>query len=169
VHKINLFLLLTFFAGPARAQFAKSVELKPIQVQGSRYFYDFKHVNSGFSLQIPLQSLDDAEINKRYNNYRILREFGAAVYLVPIIYLFSATYASSNTGTSSYNDAQTFSILVWSAVAVNIGCNIASNIQLKKGILRYNMLIFKNNGMGLQLERIPNHQPLLGIGFSRRF
>ena len=46
----------------ATAQFTKSIPLKPIYKNGQKYFYGTKKVNSAYSLQIPLEGIDNPEV-----------------------------------------------------------------------------------------------------------
>lgn len=161
-------ILLTVVSNLVCAQTTKSLELKPIYRQGSKYFYGDKKVRNGYALQVPLLALEDDEINQRFKNFTTIRKIGRYSYLVPLIYLITIS-SSNRQGQTQINRSKidTWSAVFWGAVATNIGCNIVSNVQLGKGIDRYNTLIFKNN-VGLQLNYTPETQ-MACFGFSYRF
>jgi hypothetical protein len=162
---LSLFILMASYA---RCQHTQTVELQPIQAVGTKYYYDFKRVNSGYALQIPLQSLHDEEINARYRNYVLLRKIGRYANLVPLIY-FAGLVLNSNNNTITQAQAETFTYLFLGSLAVNIGMNAASNPQLKSAIDRYNFLIIGKKSLSIQLEKTPSNQSLVGIGFHQRF
>jgi len=68
----KLFGILLFMLGSlfAWAQQTITVPLKPIHKQGRQYFYDGKRMYSPYAIQVPLQSLNDREINRYFNQFR---------------------------------------------------------------------------------------------------
>jgi hypothetical protein len=167
IGKIKLLIPALIINISVFGQATQTVHLKPIHKQGLNYYYDFKKVDGGsYGLQIPLQSLEDPEIDLRYKNFKTLRRIGATAIFVPVIYLFSAT-SSSTTGRRSFS-SQTFWLLYFGAIAANIGFEIGAKHQLKRAIEKYNTTIMKRNVIGLRLEPIQN-SAALGIGFSHMF
>src|SRR3954470_3400047 len=86
--KITLLSFFTLIVSLSTAQQTKTTELKGIYHQGLRYYYDLKKVDGGaYGLQIPLQSLNDPEINRRYKSFKTFRTIETVVAFVPIVYL----------------------------------------------------------------------------------
>ncbi len=136
--KIALLAHFTLVATLSTAQQLKSMKLKGIYHQGFNYYYDLKKVDGGaYGLQIPLQSLNDDEINKRYKTFKTLRTIESIVVVVPVLYAFSlvpdARRHTVNTST------------IWTvygvSVATILGLEIVAKHHLSKGIDRYNQLI----------------------------
>lgn len=89
MNKIVLAGLFTLFILDVSAQHikTKTIELKPIHIQGGKYYYNFKKVSGGAcGLQIPLESLGDDEINRRYKSFRTMRilAFTGVAYVLVI-------------------------------------------------------------------------------------
>lgn len=118
------------------AQRLKTVELKPIYKQGFRYYYDMNRVRTPFALQVPLLSLNDEEIDRRYKNFTLLSDAGSIIAFAPLIYIISGTYSS---GTGFNPD--TFLWLILAAFGLDITLDLFAHNQLRKGIDRYNELI----------------------------
>ncbi|MBX2946981.1 MAG: hypothetical protein KF725_14195 [Cyclobacteriaceae bacterium] len=131
------------------AQRLKTVELKPIYKQGLRYYYDMNRVRTPFALQVPLQSLNDEEINRRYKNFTRLSDVGGLLAFAPLIYILSGTYSSG----TSFNPNTFLSLLV-AAFGLDITLDLFAHHQLRKGIDRYNELIVvpASNTPGLALR-----------------
>ena len=166
--KIKLLSLATLLSLSAFGQATQTVHLKPIHKQGISYYYNFKKVDGGaYGLQIPLQSLEDAEVGLRYKNFKTLRTIGTAAIFIPTIYLISLPPANNATGVSNF-DRQTFWILCFGSIATTIGFEIGAKHQLNRGIDKYNTTIMKRNSIGLRLEPVQN-SAALGIGFSHTF
>lgn len=151
-------------------QATKTVHLKPIINHGLRYYYDFKKVDGGaYGLQIPLQSLDDAEINQRYKNFKKLRTIGGLTMIIPVVYLFSSATSTNSSGRRGGSFvSSTFWTLYLASLVSYIGFEIAAQHHLKKGVDRYNETILRRNTIGLHIESIEN-QSAVGIGFTHSF
>lgn len=128
--------ILVLISSALYGQRLKSVELKPIYKQGFRYYYDTKRVRTPHALQVPLLSLNDMEVDRRYKNFTLLSDGGSILAIAPLIYVISGTY-SSGTG---FNP-NTFLLLILAAFGLDITLDIFAHHQLKKGIDRYNELI----------------------------
>lgn len=136
--KIALSCLFTCVISLSTAQQQKSAELKPIHHQGFRYYYGFKKVYGGAKgIQIPLQSLNDDEVDRRYNNFRKFRTAEVVVSLVPVAYL-AANFPSSR---RRYFDATSMYTVIGASLVAIIGLDICAKHQIKKGIDRYNEII----------------------------
>jgi hypothetical protein len=68
----------------AHAQFTKEMPLKPIYKNGWKYFYGGQKMNSAYSLQIPLQSLDDKEINERFKKFKRFQVYRVSIHQCPL-------------------------------------------------------------------------------------
>ncbi len=151
-------------------QATQTINLKPITKQGFRYYYDFKKVDGGaYGLQVPLQSLNDPEIDLRYKNFKKLRAIGGFTMIVPVVYLFSSASSNNSSGRKGGSFiSTTFWTLYLASLASYLGFEIAAQHHLKKGIDRYNETILRRNTIGLHIEPIEN-QLAIGIGFARTF
>ncbi len=166
--KIKLLSLATLLSLSTFGQATQTVHLKPIHKQGLYYYYNFKKVDgSAYGLQIPLQSLEDPEIDLRYKNFKTLRTIGIAAIFIPTIYLFSLPPSNNTTGTGSF-DPKTFLIVSLASFTATIGLEIGAKRQLNRAIDKYNTTIMKRNSIGLRLEPVQN-SAALGIGFSHTF
>ncbi|MBX2961901.1 MAG: hypothetical protein KF687_05260 [Cyclobacteriaceae bacterium] len=130
---ILLFLLSSNLQAQQRF---RTVELKPIHKDGWRYFYDGKRVNTPYALQIPLSSVNDEEVTKRYKQFTFLSNAGQFLAIVPLVYLIGGVTNSGNI----YNP-ETFFWMVIAIFGIDITLDIVAHSQLKKGIDRYNILI----------------------------
>lgn len=120
------------------AQQQKTIELKPIHHQGFRYYYGFKKVYGGAKgIQIPLQSLNDDEVNLRYKNFRKFRTAEVAVAMVPAVYL-AANFPSNR---RRHFDATSMYTVIGASLVAIIGLDLCAKYQIKKGIDRYNEII----------------------------
>jgi hypothetical protein len=154
VRKINLKLitLLALLNVPALAQY-KTLELKPIQRQGWKYYYDFKKVSSADALQIPFVAMEDERINKYYNTYSNLQLVSGLVFVIPVLYVVYNI-------TSNVYDADTFWALTAGAVGVSLAMEIWSHNRIKLAVDRYNLLLLPHpSGKG------PPASPSLSVGF----
>jgi hypothetical protein len=130
---VSLLLFFCWFYG--FSQKFKTIELKPIVRQGGMYYYDLKKVHGGaYGLQIPLQSLNDDEINRRYKTFRTLRVFEGIVATVPAIYIVSI---SRNQIVNQTEFWTVFGV----SIATSLGLELVAHLQIKKGIDRYNTLV----------------------------
>src|SRR5882724_2852897 len=73
----------------ARAQSTKEIPLKPIYKNGGKYFYGDQRMNSVYALQIPLQSLNDNEINARYKKFKTYQALRVVAYIPGLVYLLT--------------------------------------------------------------------------------
>jgi hypothetical protein len=128
--------LLVLICLSANAQRLKTVELKPIYKEGFRYYYDMKRVRTPYALQVPLLSLNDEEVERRYKNFNRFKNIGNYVPLIPFIYMTSVM----NTPGTIYN-RDTFLLIFLGTFGLDISLDILAHGQLKKGIGRYNELI----------------------------
>ncbi len=136
--KLALLSLLTLAASFSTAQQMKTMELKGIYQQGFNYYYNLKKVDGGaYGLQIPLQSLNDGEINRRYKTFRTLRKIESFIIIVPVVYAFSLVPDSRR---HKVNTSTIWTVYGASFAAI-LGLEIAAKIHLNKGIDRYNQLI----------------------------
>jgi len=161
---ISLLLSISCFVNAQSV--TRTMELKPILSHGNKFFYGGTRVRKGYSLQVPLQSLGDKEVNRKFKSYARLRAIGRSSWLIPVAFLL--VYSDQFNSTSS-GQANTFVWLTYGAFATNIGCNIISNAVLRKGIERYNVLIFKENTVGMRMERTFDGNHLIGVSLSRSF
>ena len=157
-----LFVSFFCFFVSARAQFTKSIVLKPIYKEGWRYFYDTKKVNGPYSLQIPLQGVNNEEVNHYYNSFKSLQNLRGFSYLPALIFLFT----NSN---GHQHDAKTFLYLTLGGIAGDLTFNIISQSKMGKAIDIYNVCIAPRGSLNLQMEKIKTNQTLISFGFRQRF
>lgn len=111
----------------------RTIELKPIQKQGWQYFYDFKRVSTPEALQIPLQGMEDDQINKHYKAFETLQFASDLVSLAPLCYFFVVL--------NSQPDFNQFWYVVGGSVAVSLGLHVWSHRRMRLAIDRYNELL----------------------------
>ncbi|MFM7488022.1 MAG: hypothetical protein ACKO13_14020 [Cytophagales bacterium] len=129
---VILFLMLPLACFSQRF---KVVELKPMVKQGFSYFYDGKRVHGGaYGLQIPLLSLNDEEVSRHYRSFHLWQSVSAVTTIVPAVYLISLP------GRQNINQEE-FWVVFGGSLAASFGCQIVSNIKIRKSIDRYNTLI----------------------------
>jgi len=142
----------------ALAKSYKTMELKPIQVQGWKYFYDFKRVNSPYALVIPMQSLEDEEINRRLNSYNTLQTLRGLGYLASVLYLISGA-------SSSQSADETFLILFGAAIVADLSFTIIAHHQMRLAIDKYNLSIISPQAR----TKAVYPQSSLGLRFLYKF
>ena len=139
--KVGSLLLLAFLIGfAAYSQKFRIIELKPIVKQGAIYYYDLKRVHGGaYGLQIPLQSLDDNEVNRYYKSFRTWKTVGAVFSLIPAVYFISISRSQTF-------DQNEFWITFGASMAGILATEIVANTRIKKGVDRYNSLVIGVSG-----------------------
>jgi hypothetical protein len=144
---VVLFVLMTL---GATAQFRKTIELKPISHRGFQYYYDLLRLRTPYALQVPLLSLEDNEVTRRYRNFERLDRVGDFLFVVPVVFLFS----DLNDGGSGA--AQTFFWLFIGSIGGDLILDLFANRQLRKGVDRYNQLIVApaSGSAGLSLRYV---------------
>jgi hypothetical protein len=161
---------MIFCSLESKAQFTKTITLRPIYKQGWKYFYDGKRMNSVYALQIPLQSLDNKEINDRFKRFKRLQVLGGLAYLPALIYLFSNNHLSG--GRYGYRsrkaDYRTYLELLAGGIVVNITMNELAHHQMAKAIDIYNIQISDKSTLGLSFNRL-NLQNYPGITYHLKF
>jgi hypothetical protein len=141
--KIFLVILILGIQLTLVAQKFQTIEMKPIVKQGGRYFYDFKKVHGGaYGLQIPLQSLNDEEVNRRYKNYRTYNQLAITSSIIPVVYILTI---SRNQVVSPSE----FWIIFGGALAAAISLELIGQHHIKKGVDRYNSLIIGASSQSL--------------------
>ncbi|MFN7261159.1 MAG: hypothetical protein ACK5TU_14760 [Cyclobacteriaceae bacterium] len=139
--KVGSLLLLAFLIGfAAYSQKFRIIELKPIVKQGAIYYYDLKRVHGGaYGLQIPLQSLDDNVVNRYYKSFRGWKNVGAALSVIPGIYLISISSTRAFNGTE-------FLYVFGGTIVGFLATEIVASSRIKKGVDRYNTLVIGVSG-----------------------
>jgi hypothetical protein len=165
---IAIILLQGIGASGVYAQYTKEVPLKPIYKNGWKYFYGGQKMNSVYALQIPLQSLDDKEINERFKKFKRFQVYRIFVYIPSIVYLF--TYVGSSRrgyAPRGHNQAETYWILLAVGVAGDITFNELGHHQMAKAIDIYNVKISNKSTLGLSFNRLLNQNyPSLSYQFK---
>lgn len=163
-------IVLLFYAKQAQGQFTKSVPLKPIYKQDWKYYYGGRKVHSVYALQIPLQELDNKEINERFRKFRKYRALGALAYLPSLVFLLTNDHLrGGHYGFRSRNsDTRTLLFLVAGGIGGNVAFNALGHRQLNQAIDLYNIQIAEKSTLGISLNRLPRAN-LLGLSYSLRF
>ena len=161
---LKLFLLFVLLCsnGFAVAQFTKSLPLQPIYKEGWKYFYGTKKVNSAYSLQIPLEGIDNREVDRYFNSFKTFQNLRGLAYIPSVIYLFTNLNGSQQSG-------ETFTYLLLAGVAGDLVFNIISQSRMGKAIDIYNIAIAPRGSLNLQMERTKTNQTLISFGFRQRF
>jgi len=164
-----LLMLLLICAKGAQGQSTKSVPLRPIYKQGWKYFYGDKKVHNVYALQIPLQELNNKEINERFRKFKTYRVLGALCYLPSLVFLLTNNHLNSgHYGYRGRNDAANYALLVVGGTLGNIVFNEVGHHQLNKAIDIYNIQIAERSTLGVSINRLPNDN-LAGLSYSLRF
>jgi hypothetical protein len=151
---VFLFFVLTFFA---KAQSTKSIQLKPILKSGKHYFYDNKRLNGAYSLEIPLQSLHDEQINKYFNKFKKFQRSRGLAYLPSLAYML---YQPINTTAR----ANAFLLILAAGILGDITLSNVGHYQMNKAIDLYNISIMQRSAIGLSLEKT-TYRPMFSLGF----
>lgn len=158
-----LFVLFLSSFGSVSAQFTtKSIQLKPLGKSGWRYTYGIDRVKSAWSLQVPIEGLNDPEVNKYYNSFLKLQKSRGLAYL-PGTVGFIAAVATEN------EDLLFASIIVlYAGIPVDLAICAVSHRRMGKAVDLYNISIAQRASLGLQTEKI-DYQTLISLGFRHRF
>jgi len=126
----------------------RQAELKPIYHSGGRYYYDGKRLDGGaYGVQVPLMSLQDDEINRRYKTFRTLRIIGGVASTIPLFYILFENHNHQLTRNE-------FWTIFGAGIITGLTFNLIGNHHLNKGIDRYNMLIIRPSGRAPGLSLI---------------
>ncbi len=154
----------------AKAQFTKEMPLKPIYKNGWKYFYGGQKMNSVYALQIPLQSLDDKEINERFKKFKRFQVYRIFTYIPALAYLLTnARFGSGRRGyTTRGINTETFLLLTIGGVAGDLAFKELAHHQMGKAIDIYNVKISGKSTLGLSFNRLLNHN-YPGLSYQFRF
>ena len=120
-------------------------------------------MNSAYSLQIPLESLEDKEIDRHFNRFKNFQRARFFMYVPSYIFLFTST------GHGSQSAADTFLLLLLGGLAGDITCGAIAHRQMGKAIDLYNIAITERSSVGLRLDRISDSNPMLSLGLRKKF
>lgn len=153
--RIHFFIAIAFLLGATKvsAQRTKSVELKPIVKQGWRYFYDGRKVRSAYALQIPLEALDNKEINERIRKFKKFQALRSVAFLPAFIYLFSYDHPRGYRGRNGF--ANTYLLLTAGGLAGSVAFNALAHHQMSRAIDIYNLKIAEGSSIGLTINSLP--------------
>ncbi len=166
-----ILLVFLFCMALANAQSTKTVPLKPIYKQGWKYFYDGKRMNSVYALQIPLQALENKEINERFRKFKQLQRLRIVAYVPSLIYLFTSVHFRGG-GHRGYSarDASTETILLLTGIGIagDITFNAMAHHQIGRAIDIYNVQIAEKSSLSMSVQPLPN-QNSVGLTYHFRF
>ncbi len=151
----------------AKGQYTKEVPLKPIYKQGWKYFYGDQRMNSVYALQIPLESLNDQEINERFKRFKRFQVLRGIAYIPGIVYLLVNANFGGRRPTRGIN-SQTFLLLWAGGLAADITFNAMAHHQMGKTIDIYNVKISNKSTLGLSFNRLLNEN-YPGLSYQFRF
>jgi hypothetical protein len=149
------------------AQSTKEMSLKPIYKNGWKYFYGDEKMNSVYALQIPLQSLNDKEINMRYKKFKTFQVLRGIAYIPSLVYLLTNANFGGRRPTRGIS-SETFLLFVAGGVAADITFNAISHHQMGKAIDIYNVKISNKSTLGLSFNRLLN-QNYPGLSYQFKF
>jgi hypothetical protein len=156
-------LTLTSLPLCAQVQTTRSVTLKPIYKNGGQYFYDAKKVHSAWSLEIPLQACNNADVTKHFQRFKRMQRFRGLAY-VPMLVWFLSSY---NSGT--YYVSNEIFYLYLGGLGTDLTLHLTSHYQMRKAIDLYNVAIMNKSTAGLRLETNPMNQTMVSIGYRVKF
>ena len=157
-----LFILILSSFGSVFAQFTKSITLKPIFKAGGRYFYDTKKVHNAYSLEIPLQEINNPEVNRYFKSFKTFQKLRGLSYIPVLAFLLTGNL-------SSQNDFELYTYLLLGGLAGDMTFNLISRGRMSKAIDIYNISIAQRASLSLQLEKTKANQTLISFGFRQRF
>ena len=165
--RIRVLVVVALLIGTwsARAQSTKEIPLKPIYKNGWKYFYGDQKLNSVDALQIPLQSLNDDEINRRYKKFKTFQSLRIVAYIPSIVYLLINANFGGRRPTRGINQ-ETFWLLWGGGLVTDLTFNAISHGQMGKAIDVYNIKISNKSTLGLSFNRLLNENY---PGLSYRF
>ena len=136
---MKLFWFLLFIVNlNCFSQVQKTLPLRTIQIDdgllNSSYLYGGKTVNS-LALQIPLQEVNDFEVNKFYKQNQNYNRLSSATSFIPLVYLYTKDFKSIN--------GRDFTFVFISTIVSNNILKAIGRKKLKKAIFRYNNLIIR--------------------------
>jgi hypothetical protein len=141
-------LLTTLFIGftcaNLQAQFTKSINLKPIHIQGEPAFgmkfrYGLKTVKDAYALEIPLIELENEQVSKDYKSFKNFNTAANWVSWAPVFYL---AYEIGNAQGGRRFSANNF-LAIWTGSLLTAwGLRIGGRVKLRRAINSYNELIF---------------------------
>jgi hypothetical protein len=143
--KTLLLIGLVLVTAAAMSQTYKTVELKPITQQGWKYFYDLKRVTGPAALEVPLIAVNDEEVTHHLKGFRTYQTIESVVVIIPLVYVLSLPR-------NQYVDPNTFWWVLGGTLAVQLGMEALSHVQLGKAIDKYNMIILRPSGRSFGLE-----------------
>ena len=162
-------MALLFCELEAKAQFTREVPLKPIYKQGWKYFYGNKRMNSAYALQIPLEALENREINERFRKFKRLQVIGLLAYLPSFVYLFTNGRAIVRHGRGYRNsEDRTYLFLLAGGIGGRITFSALAHRQMNEAIDIYNIQIANKSSVGLSLAPLPR-QNILGLSYHFTF
>ncbi|MFC0185461.1 hypothetical protein SAMN04515674_103245 [Pseudarcicella hirudinis] len=161
------YLLIVLIIISGNIAFGQSVENKlyPIEIQprvfGTRFIYDRQLINNPLALQIPILQARDPKASYEFLMYKAQKQSLAYLTILPTAISLYAIFNRDKVSDGFY----------WSTVGgsflVSTYLNFKSAAHLRKAILRYNQIV--SNQVGVSFETLPNHQPVLGLGFVHKF
>jgi hypothetical protein len=164
-------LLALICSGNVLAQFTREVPLMPIYKQGWKYFYGGKKMNSAYALQIPLQALDNKQINDRFRKFKTLRVFSKVAYAPAILYLLTNVHLrfGHRRGYSAQNaSTEAFALLAAGGIAGDIAFNGLAHYQMSKAIDIYDLQIANKSSLGVSVNPL-HKQNSMGLALHLRF
>src|SRR6478736_1876674 len=135
------------------AQDTKEMPLKPIYKNGWKYFYGDQRMNSPYALQIPLQSLNDKEIDMRYRKFKTFQALRVVAYIPSIVYVLANGNFGGRRPTRGIN-SETFWLLWGGGLIADFTFNAISHGQMGKAIDIYNVKISNKSTLGLSFNRL---------------
>jgi len=139
------FFLLCF--ADLQAQFTKTVSLKPIQMQGEvifgvKYRYGLRMLRDAYSLEVPLSSLENKEIERQYEGFKRIDKAVKWVNFIPLFYFVYQISNNTGSGRRGFVNPNEFWAVWGGSILASWGLKIAGRVKLKKAIDTYNDVIF---------------------------
>lgn len=145
--------------GPLPSTHLEPIEFAPgSSVLGSVFFYKGRKLNSPFSVEIPIQELNDPVANQHFRRFRTWTMVGRLTGLASVAYVLL----------NRTPDRQTSRAVYVGSLVASLGFSVLSNHQINTAVRRYNTVVSAPR-VGLSLIPTAQNRLAAGVGASLSF
>lgn len=124
-------------------------------ILGSIYYYKGRRLNSPFSIEIPIQELNDPVANRHFRRFKTWTTVGRLTGLASVAYvLFNRT-----------SDPQTRRTVYVGSLIASVGFTFLSNAQVNKAVRQYNSVLAAPR-VGFSLTTTLYGTTVAGVGMN---
>ncbi len=136
-------------------------DLKPIVIDGARYFYGSQRLKNAYSLEIPFYDLNDPEVNRNFKQFKTLRTVGSVLGFAPTVYFVY------NLSGGAYNGGAFWTIYS-AGVVGTVLCNLLAENKMRFAVRAFNLGITRHR-VGLSVQPLPHQNTAWGIAYRVGF